>query len=113
MAAPKELLKRVPLFQGLDDKHIDTLSRTFTDRTFKAGQDITSEGGGGVLIGNLTYRADYENTVAEEKVLRRAAAEKNCDLNPPPPPAAPTPTAYQAVPPGRAGAPVFQGQSTR
>ena len=50
-----------------------------------------SEGGGGVLIGNLTYRADYENTVAEEKVLRRAAAEKNCDLNPPPPPAAPTP----------------------
>jgi hypothetical protein len=73
-----------------------------------------SEGGGGVLIGNLTYRADYENTVAEEKVLRRAAAEKNCDLNPPPPPAAPTPTAYQAVPAGRAGAPVFQGnQSTR
>src|SRR3954471_9918824 len=48
MAAPKELLKRVPLFQGLDDKHIDTLSRTFTDRTFNAGQDITSEGGGGV-----------------------------------------------------------------
>jgi CRP/FNR family transcriptional regulator, cyclic AMP receptor protein len=48
MAAPKELLKRVPLFKGLDDKHIDTLSRTFTDRTFSAGQDITSEGGGGV-----------------------------------------------------------------
>ena len=48
MAAPKELLKRVPLFQGLDDKHIDTLSRTFTDRTFSAGQDITNEGGGGV-----------------------------------------------------------------
>jgi CRP/FNR family transcriptional regulator, cyclic AMP receptor protein len=47
MAAPKELLKRVPLFSGLDDKHIDTLSRTFTDRTFSAGQDITSEGGGG------------------------------------------------------------------
>src|SRR2546430_11709056 len=48
MAAPRELLKRVPLFKGLDDKHIDTLSRTFTDRTFSAGQDITSEGGGGV-----------------------------------------------------------------
>lgn len=48
MAAPKDLLKRVPLFQGLDDKHLDTLSRTFTDRTFSAGQDITSEGGGGV-----------------------------------------------------------------
>src|SRR3981189_3343832 len=48
MAAPKELLKSVPLFKGLDDKHIDTLSRTFTDRTFSAGQEITSEGGGGV-----------------------------------------------------------------
>jgi CRP/FNR family transcriptional regulator, cyclic AMP receptor protein len=48
MAAPTDLLKRVPLFRGLDDKHIETLSRTFTDRTFRAGQDITSEGGGGV-----------------------------------------------------------------
>src|SRR3954463_4354210 len=48
MAAPTELLKRVPLFKGLDSKHIDSLARTFTDRTFNAGQDITSEGGGGV-----------------------------------------------------------------
>src|SRR6476659_5702227 len=48
MAAPKELLKRVPLFQGLDDKHIDTLSRAFTARTCSAGQAITNEGGGGV-----------------------------------------------------------------
>ncbi|MFL5927353.1 MAG: Crp/Fnr family transcriptional regulator, partial [Gaiellaceae bacterium] len=47
MAAPPELLKRVPLFTGLDDKHIESLARTFTDRTFGAGQDITSEGGGG------------------------------------------------------------------
>jgi hypothetical protein len=35
-----------------------------------------SEGGGGALIGNLTYRADYENALGEEKVLRRTAAEK-------------------------------------
>src|SRR5919198_463272 len=48
MAAPIELLRRVPLFQGLDDKHLQSLSRTFTDRTFAAGQTITSEGGGGV-----------------------------------------------------------------
>jgi hypothetical protein len=70
-----------------------------------------SEGGGGSLIGNLTYRADYENAVAEEKVLRRAAAEKNCDLNAPPPaPVSPTPAAFTAPPPGRAGAPtVIQG----
>jgi CRP/FNR family cyclic AMP-dependent transcriptional regulator len=48
MSAPIELLKRVPLFQGLDEKHLDTLSRTFTDRTFSAGQQVTTEGGGGV-----------------------------------------------------------------
>ena len=48
MPAPRELIRRVPLFQGLDDKHIDTLSRTFSDRTFPAGRVITSEGGAGV-----------------------------------------------------------------
>jgi len=48
MAAPKELLKRVPLFSSLDEKHLETLSRNFTDRTFRAGQEITHEGGGGV-----------------------------------------------------------------
>src|SRR3954453_15314444 len=48
MAAPRELIRRVPLFKGLDDKHIDTLSRTFSDRTFPAGKVITSEGGAGV-----------------------------------------------------------------
>jgi hypothetical protein len=35
------------------------------------------------VIGNLSYRAEYEDVLGEEKVLRRAAAEKNCDLNPP------------------------------
>src|SRR3954469_7060546 len=48
MAAPKELLQRVPLFQGLDDKHLDTLSRTVTDRTLRARTEITHEGAGGV-----------------------------------------------------------------
>ena len=48
MAAPIELLKRVPLFKGLDGKQLDMLSRNFTERTFKAGSPITSEGAGGV-----------------------------------------------------------------
>jgi len=60
MAAPKDLLRRVPLFQGLDDKHLDTLSRTFTDRTFSAGTEITHEGGGGV---GFFVIADGEATV--------------------------------------------------
>ncbi|MGO9628497.1 MAG: hypothetical protein ACLPXW_05810 [Xanthobacteraceae bacterium] len=79
-----------------------------------------SESGGGVLIGSLSYRADYENALGEEKVLRRAAAEKKCDLPPPaaapspaspspasPSPASPSPAAYTA-PAGPAAAPVFQ-----
>lgn len=70
-----------------------------------------SEGGGGVLIGNLTYRADYENAVGEEKVLRRTAAEKKCELPPPAAPASPTPTAYTA-PPAPGSAPVFQSDQT-
>ncbi|HUZ81616.1 MAG TPA: Crp/Fnr family transcriptional regulator [Gaiellaceae bacterium] len=48
MAAPVELLKRVPLFQGLDEKHLKRVADEFTDRSFVAGQDLTSEGGGGV-----------------------------------------------------------------
>lgn len=45
--------------------------------------DRASEGGGGTVIGALAYRTDYEKAVGEEKVLRRTAAEKNCDLSPP------------------------------
>jgi hypothetical protein len=73
--------------------------------------DRASEGGGGVLIGNLSYRADYENVVGEEKVLRRTAAEKKCELPPPAAPSSPTPTAYTA-PAAPASAPVFQSDQT-
>jgi CRP-like cAMP-binding protein len=48
MSAPTELLQRVPLFQGLDRKQLEQLSRAFTDRTFPAGHEMTSEGAGGV-----------------------------------------------------------------
>jgi predicted small secreted protein len=73
-----------------------------------------SEGGGGVLIGNLSYRADYENAVGEEKVLRRTAAEKKCELPPPAAPVSPTPAAYTAPPAPAAppGAPIFQSDQT-
>src|SRR5919204_821506 len=50
MPAPKELLRRIPLFRGLDEQHLDTLSRTFTARTFDAGQEITHEGSGGAAF---------------------------------------------------------------
>jgi hypothetical protein len=56
-----------------------------------------SEGGGGTLIGTMAYRTDYQSAIDEEKVLRRVAAGKNCNL-PPPAPTAPIPPAAPAVP---------------
>jgi hypothetical protein len=41
-----------------------------------------SEGAGGTVIGSLAYRTDYESILTEEKLLQRAAAEKNCGFNP-------------------------------
>jgi CRP/FNR family cyclic AMP-dependent transcriptional regulator len=46
MAAPVELIKRVPLFQNLSDRELKTLAANFTDRRFKAGQELTAEGQG-------------------------------------------------------------------
>jgi CRP/FNR family transcriptional regulator len=48
MSAPVELLKQVPLFQGLSRDHIETVARSFKDRTFRAGSTVTTEGQGGV-----------------------------------------------------------------
>ena len=48
MSAPVELLKRVPLFAELGDKELERLARSFRDRTFSAGQEVVTEGRGGV-----------------------------------------------------------------
>jgi CRP/FNR family transcriptional regulator, cyclic AMP receptor protein len=48
MAAPVELLKQVPLFQGLDKKSLNKLSETFVDRSFVTDQELAVEGSGGV-----------------------------------------------------------------
>ncbi len=46
MAAPVELLKRVPLFAKLSDKELTRLAANFTERTYKEGQELTAEGQG-------------------------------------------------------------------
>lgn len=58
----KNLLKREKELRGLIDK--------------------AREGGGGTVIGALAYRGDYETVLAQEKVLKHTAAEKNCELTP-------------------------------
>jgi CRP-like cAMP-binding protein len=48
VSAPVELLQQVPLFQSLSRDELATLSRSFKDRTFKAGSAVTTEGQSGV-----------------------------------------------------------------
>jgi hypothetical protein len=57
----KDLLKRESDLRGLMDK--------------------ANESGGGVVIGTMAYRTDYETVLVEEKLLQRTAAEKKCDLS--------------------------------
>lgn len=42
------LLKRVPIFQGLDDRELERIADSMKDRTFRAGDTVTSEGQGGI-----------------------------------------------------------------
>jgi hypothetical protein len=38
------------------------------------------ESPGGAVVGSLAYRSDYDAVLAEEKLLQRNAAEKNCNF---------------------------------
>jgi CRP-like cAMP-binding protein len=48
VAAPTELLHRVPLFSDLDNKELSGIADTMKLRTFGAGETIAEEGKGGV-----------------------------------------------------------------
>ncbi len=43
-----ELLKRVPLFSGLERRDLESIAKTLHERTFKAGDTIATEGESGV-----------------------------------------------------------------
>ena len=46
MPAPVDLLKHVPLFARVDDRALKLLAATFTERSFKEGTQLTTEGQG-------------------------------------------------------------------
>jgi CRP-like cAMP-binding protein len=46
VAAPIDLLKHVPLFSRVDDRALKLLAATFTERSFKEGSPLTTEGQG-------------------------------------------------------------------
>jgi CRP/FNR family transcriptional regulator len=43
-----DMLKKVPLFSGLDNKELQEIARSMRERRFKAGDTVTQEGAGGV-----------------------------------------------------------------
>ena len=48
MPASPELLRRVPLFEDLDRRELESLASSFKERTFSAGDTVAAEGSGGV-----------------------------------------------------------------
>jgi CRP-like cAMP-binding protein len=48
MAAPVELIQRVPLFADLDRKELEDLASWFKERSFSGGEEVVSEGRGGI-----------------------------------------------------------------
>jgi len=82
------------------------------EQQLRALMDKASEGSGGELIGNLSYRAEYEDVLGEEKVLRRSAAEKNCELPPPAAPPSPAAAVAPAVQPATATPTSYQSDQS-
>ena len=51
MAKPTpDLLRKVPLFSGLDDKELTSLADEFNERRFSAGDRVALEGEGGLMF---------------------------------------------------------------
>jgi CRP/FNR family transcriptional regulator len=42
------MLKKVPLFAGLDDRELEQIASSMRERKFSAGDSVTQEGAGGV-----------------------------------------------------------------
>ena len=45
--ASSDVLKKVPLFAGLDDRELEQIAGTMRERRFSAGDTVTEEGAGG------------------------------------------------------------------
>jgi CRP-like cAMP-binding protein len=45
---PIDLLRRVPIFEGLDRRELERIAASMKRRTFRAGDTVTTEGQGGV-----------------------------------------------------------------
>lgn len=48
MAVTPEQLKQISIFSGLEDRELQSIARELRERTFSAGETVTSEGKSGV-----------------------------------------------------------------
>jgi CRP/FNR family transcriptional regulator, cyclic AMP receptor protein len=48
MSAAADTLKKVPLFEGLDDRELEQIASSMRERRYAAGDNVTEEGAGGV-----------------------------------------------------------------
>jgi hypothetical protein len=50
------------------------------EKELRGLMDRANQSGGGAIVGSLAYRSDYDVVMGDERLLQRAAAEKNCGL---------------------------------
>ena len=69
-------------YEGLHCKDLVSQWNTLTarEKQLRNLMDKASEGGGGTVVATVAYRSDYETVLQQEKVLKRTAADKNCEL---------------------------------
>jgi hypothetical protein len=53
---------------------------TAREKELRGLMDKASQSNGGAVVGSLSYRVDYDAVISDERLLARAAAEKNCGL---------------------------------
>jgi CRP/FNR family cyclic AMP-dependent transcriptional regulator len=72
--ATVEQIQRVPLFADLDRRELQSLASSFKERTFEAGDTVTSEGAGGVGF-FIIDEGDATVSVAGEERARLGAGD--------------------------------------
>src|ERR1700751_4667963 len=61
------MLKKVPLFAGLDDKELNQIASSMRERRYKAGDTVTQEGAGGAGFLVVEDREAEVNVSGEAK----------------------------------------------
>jgi CRP/FNR family transcriptional regulator, cyclic AMP receptor protein len=68
------LLKRVPIFEGLDDRELERIAASMKQRTFRAGEKVTTEGQGGIGFFVISG-GDAKVTIGGEERRRLGAGD--------------------------------------